>query len=167
MSFVVTFARENLKFSAAHFTVFPDGQVERLHGHNYQVSVALHGEQLRGGLLFPFHEIKPQILALCQAWDERVLLPAASPALRIGREGTQVQVEVRSAVVRKFYSFPAEDVILLPLDNISCENLASHLLAALAEWIGTKGFPLHHLELSLSESPGQSVRAEMDLPAAN
>jgi len=165
MSYVVTFARENLKFSAAHFTLFPDGQVERLHGHNYQVSVELHGKQLSGGLLFPFHEIKPQILALCQAWDERVLLPEASPALRLCREGTQLQVEVRTALLRKFYSFPAEEVVLLPLDNISCENLARHLLISLAEWIRAMGFPLHLIQLSLSESPGQSVRFGMDLAA--
>ena len=31
--------KEYLKFSAAHFLIFPDGSAERLHGHNYRVYV--------------------------------------------------------------------------------------------------------------------------------
>jgi len=33
--------KEYLKFSAAHFLIFPDGSAERLHGDNYRVFVAL------------------------------------------------------------------------------------------------------------------------------
>ena len=33
--------KEYLRFSAAHFLIFPDGSAERLHGHNYRVYVAL------------------------------------------------------------------------------------------------------------------------------
>ena len=33
--------KEYLKFSAAHFLIFPDGSAERLHGHNYRVEVAV------------------------------------------------------------------------------------------------------------------------------
>jgi 6-pyruvoyltetrahydropterin/6-carboxytetrahydropterin synthase len=33
--------KENIKFSSAHMTVFPDGTKEALHGHNYQVELTL------------------------------------------------------------------------------------------------------------------------------
>ena len=33
--------KDNLKFSAAHMTVFPDGSKEGLHGHNYEVELAV------------------------------------------------------------------------------------------------------------------------------
>ena len=40
-SFRVHVTKDYLKFSAAHFIAYP-GFRERLHGHNYRVSVAVH-----------------------------------------------------------------------------------------------------------------------------
>ena len=42
--------KEYLKFSAAHFLIFPDGSAERLHGHNYRVYVSVEARlsRLRG-----------------------------------------------------------------------------------------------------------------------
>jgi len=37
--FTVNLRKERNKFSSAHFTLFPDGSVEKLHGHNYFVEV--------------------------------------------------------------------------------------------------------------------------------
>ena len=42
--------KEYLKFSCAHFLIFPDGSKERLHGHNYQVTAEVDGN-LVGALL--------------------------------------------------------------------------------------------------------------------
>ena len=39
--FTVRLAKQDFKFSAAHFTLFPDGTAELLHGHNFQVAVAV------------------------------------------------------------------------------------------------------------------------------
>ena len=36
--------KDYLKFSAAHFLIFPDGSAERLHGHNYKVYVTIETE---------------------------------------------------------------------------------------------------------------------------
>ena len=36
--------KENMKFSAAHFTIFSDTHREHLHGHNYTAHVALTTE---------------------------------------------------------------------------------------------------------------------------
>jgi 6-pyruvoyl-tetrahydropterin synthase len=41
-NFSIHVAKENLKFSAAHFIAYP-GFREPLHGHNYQVGVYLEG----------------------------------------------------------------------------------------------------------------------------
>jgi hypothetical protein len=36
-SWSIQIDKDYLKFSAAHFLIFPDGTAERLHGHNYKV----------------------------------------------------------------------------------------------------------------------------------
>ena len=40
-SWTIHIRKDNLKFSAAHMTVFPDGRKEGLHGHNYQVELTV------------------------------------------------------------------------------------------------------------------------------
>jgi 6-pyruvoyl-tetrahydropterin synthase len=149
----VLLGKDRQKFSCGHFTVFADGTVERLHGHNYHVAVTLRGPTLQTGLLFPFHTVKATIVAICNAWDERILLPTVrrtqtrllartcamvtltrrwlqtSPAVQVKVAGEQVEVAVAvgaapGAVRHKRYSLPTEDVVLLECDNITCENLA-------------------------------------------
>jgi 6-pyruvoyl-tetrahydropterin synthase len=44
--FHIELAKEDFKFSAAHFTLFGPDAAERLHGHNYRVTVAVEGEEL-------------------------------------------------------------------------------------------------------------------------
>ncbi len=46
----------NLSFSAAHFITF-GGKCERLHGHNYAVSVILEGNLTEDRYVFDFVEL--------------------------------------------------------------------------------------------------------------
>ena len=157
MSYAVTFAKDRFKFSAAHFTLFPDGTAERLHGHNYRVRVTLRGKRLKDGLLFPFHLVKPLIDQLCEAWDERVLLPAHSAWVRLSVSGAQRDVRVDTPLVSKRYSFPEEDVVLLNCDNTSLEQLARLFANALSARLGDLNAAIEGVEVSISESRGQSV----------
>ena len=157
MSYRVDFYKDKQKFSAAHFTLFNDGELERLHGHNYTVQVALRGSQLQRGLLFPFHDVKPLINRLCDAWDEYVLLPAESDWVRLTEKGGQIEVEVTTPKHRKFYSFPHQDVVLLPCDNVSCENLAMLMTRRLVQAFKEKDLSITEVEIILGESKGQTV----------
>ena len=157
MSYRVTFNKDRQKFSAAHFTIFEDGEVERLHGHNYYVEVALEGPALSTGLLFPFHEVKPVINELCKAWDEYVLLPTRAPWLALREEGEQIEALLETPEVSKRYSFPKEDVVLLDCDNISSENLAGLFLEALLARLRDRDLGITSVEVSVSESTGQRV----------
>ena len=56
-SFRVHVTKDYLKFSAAHFIAYP-GFRERLHGHNYRVSVALHGRLGPQGYVVDFGVVK-------------------------------------------------------------------------------------------------------------
>lgn len=163
MSLNVRFAKDRQKFAAAHFTVFPDGNVERLHGHNYVVAVGLVGDTLDMGLIFPFHLIKPEIQKFCDHWDERVLLPKQCKWLTISEAGDQLDLHLKTPRVNKHYSFPREDVVLLDIDNISCENLAKLFWRNLAQSILPLDLSLKQLEVTISESAGQSVTVTKNL----
>src|SRR5262249_14774429 len=117
----VVLAKEDFKFSAAHFTLFADGRAELLHGHNYRVRVALAGGDLDGeGLLVDIESFKRTLRALCAGLDSRMLIPGESARLQWEREGDAVAVRFGE----RAYRFPAADTLVLPLANTSIELLA-------------------------------------------
>ena len=157
MDFRINFAKDRQKFSAGHFTLFPDGEVERLHGHNYRVSVSLVGPKLERGLLFPFHRVKAAVQRLCDLWDKYVLLPGSSDWVTIHPVDAQYEVIVKTPSCHKFYSFPREDVVVLDCNNISCENLTALFADRLADDLEDRSLSWTELEVAIAESPGQSA----------
>lgn len=146
--------KEYLKFSAAHFLIFPDGSAERLHGHNYRVYVEIDGRLSPEGLVLDFKEVKPVIRELVDSLDEHWLIPGRHPVLTWNQRDDGV-VEVR--YLERYYAAPKEDVIVLPINNTSAENFAGwlgrELLGALR-----KRFPevwIRVLEVAVEETPGQ------------
>ncbi len=55
--FSIHVAKENLKFSAAHFIAYP-GFREPLHGHNYQVGINVEGRLASTGYVLDFGLVK-------------------------------------------------------------------------------------------------------------
>lgn len=146
--------KEYLKFSAAHFLIFPDGSAERLHGHNYRVTVALEARLSPHGLVLDFQHIKPLVRELVDELDERWLVPAEHPELRATPRPDGV-IEVRYR--ERYYAAPADDVLLLPLNNTSAENLAALLARRLLERLRARhpDLEVRVLVLSVEETPGQ------------
>src|SRR6058998_1115697 len=92
-------AKEDFKFSAAHFTLFSDSRAELLHGHNYRVALELAGGELdRWGLFADIEGVKEVVRGLCKRLDSRTLVPAESPELSWSRE--EGEVEIRFGVRR-------------------------------------------------------------------
>lgn len=151
--YTLRLAKEDFKFAAAHFTLFPGGRAELLHGHNYRVRVELAGDELGDcGLLFDLAEAKVAIRAACAELDERTLIPTASDRVAVGREGDNLEVRFDD----RAYRFPLDDVALLPLENVSIELLAAFLWRALAPAFA--GSPVASLAVEVEESSGQSCR---------
>jgi 6-pyruvoyltetrahydropterin/6-carboxytetrahydropterin synthase len=163
MSYKIRLEKENFKFSGSHFTIFGPGNAERLHGHNYYVSVELRMAEIDHeiGLAFDFNAIKPLIRDLTASLDEYVLLPENSTHLKIERDGSAV----RAIFGSKRYEFPAEDVRILPLSNISSEELARLLANELiAKLRANPAFEsVNSLSLGVEETRGQSVYHELVL----
>ena len=157
--YVLTLAKEDFKFSAAHFTLFPDGRAERLHGHDYRLRVRLTAESLgRGGLVADIAAVKRHIRALCARLDERVLLPGRSPALDLNPVGDHIEVHLAA----RRYRFPSDEVLQLDVENVTIELLAHFAWRELAALLGGDGGALT-LAVDVEETAGQSCRYEARL----
>ena len=153
-TWAIDLAKEAFKFSAAHFLIFPDGTAERLHGHNYRVFVSLESGLCDHGLVVDFKMIKPLIKEIVDELDEHWLLPGLHPVLE-AELITPDQYEVR--YLERRYQAPAEDVIVLPVNNTSVENLATYLVDVLRERFETR-FPevsLGMMKVAVEETSGQ------------
>ncbi len=146
--------KENFKFSAAHFLIFPDGSAERLHGHNYRVFVEIAALLSPHGLVLDFKQIKPVVRELCDELDEHWLVPGEHATLRWSEvEGGNIEVRY----LERVYRAPRDDVLVLPINNTSSENLAT--------WVGREllrrcraRFPavvVSELRVAVEETAGQ------------
>ena len=152
-SWSISIEKDYLKFSAAHFLIFPDGTAERLHGHNYKVYVDVHTDLDAHGLVVNFKEIKPLIRALCDELDEHLLLPGQHPVLTTRRVGAQLEIRYRE----RHYLIPADEVIVLPIGNTSDENLATWFGRTLRSRMAAvwPTLAVRRLCVGVEETPGQ------------
>ena len=146
--------KEYFKFSAAHFLIFPDGTAERLHGHNYRVFVEIDAALTRFGLVIDFRMVKPVVRELCDELDEHWLVPGEHPVLE-HRARPDGVTEVRYR--ERYYAAPTADVLVLPINNTSSENLATWLGHELARRIRARFEDVHvsRLRVAVEETPGQ------------
>ncbi len=155
-SYSISIRKEAFKFSSAHMTVFPDGTKEALHGHNYSTEVSLDLKDISLKNLISFSYFKKAIREICDEWDEKVLLPANCPFLEFI---LQTEVEVEFLLCKKRYVLPREEVVLLPLDNITAETLSKEfglrLLQKFSQPILAEA--LLGIRVRIDESPGQGA----------
>lgn len=157
--------KETIKFSAAHMTVFPDGTKEPLHGHNYQVSLTLEISDASLKSMVRFTELKKSLAALCAKWDERVLLAARCPFLRVrGRAGGEIEF----TLCRKRYVLPEDEVVMVPIENVTTELLSKELCRKFIKKLDRKSLArnLRAVALRVDESGGQGSSYEWRNPAA-
>lgn len=143
--------KEAQKFSAGHFTIFSATHRERLHGHNFTVGVTLDGAVDEGGLMGDYRTWKLLLEDLCAAWNEVTLLPGRSPHLALRREGDLLLARFDGRDI----PFLADDVLVLPVRNITVEELSAHFLEVLRERAGEACDTLDAIEVRVSSGPGQ------------
>jgi 6-pyruvoyltetrahydropterin/6-carboxytetrahydropterin synthase len=149
-SFTLILAKEDFKFSCAHFTLFGPDDAELLHGHNYQVALELIGFRLdEFGLLADIVPLKKAIRSACARLDSRTLIPFASPLLTITESGDEVEIRFRG----RRYLLPRQDVVFLPLANTSMELFAQMLWQELHPLLP---IGLSSLGVAVAETAGQS-----------
>ncbi|MDC0255303.1 6-carboxytetrahydropterin synthase [Bacteriovoracales bacterium] len=153
--FSIRVYKQYFNFSSSHFLIFEDGTREPLHGHNYRVNVKGNAPIQSSDMVFDFLDIKPIVREVCDSLDHRFLLPGENPNLKIKEDLGQLVIETPD---KSTFSFPKQDVIILPIPNTSAERLAIYISYEIRSRIKKKfsfSFPL--LEIEVEETPGQSA----------
>ena len=150
----IRLAKENMKFSAGHFTIFSASERERLHGHNFRVEADIEARMLGNGMCFDYGIYKDRIVALCRELNEWTILPTRSPYLRIEEDGDQVFAHFAGRRI----PFLREDVLLLPIENATLEEFAGWFLGRLAEdREALRAHRIDAIEVRVFSGPGQSA----------
>ena len=153
MMYSVVVEKGNLRFSAAHFISF-GGKCERLHGHNYAVSVALEGELTEDHYVFDFVELKKAARRICDHLDHHFLLPLRSGFMDIEEADKEWVIRFKN----RRYVFPAEDVLALPVHNITAEKLAEYICNQILDVLNEQGAEnLSAITVGVEEAPGQTA----------
>ncbi|MCL1985368.1 MAG: 6-carboxytetrahydropterin synthase, partial [Betaproteobacteria bacterium] len=106
----ITVEKGNLSFSAAHFISLA-GKCERIHGHNYAVSVTFVGSLTDDRYVFDFVECKRLVKKLCDRLDHRFLLPRKNSCVTVSEADGEVEIRLKD----RRYIFPRQDVLELEL----------------------------------------------------
>jgi 6-pyruvoyltetrahydropterin/6-carboxytetrahydropterin synthase len=158
----IEISKEYLHFAAAHFTLFSDTERENLHGHNFQVTLDAEAPVQDDGLTFDYNILKRTLKALCDELDEQVLMPEHSPHLAI-EQGDGYTYAVFNA---ERIPFLARDLTLLPVRNVTVEELAHYMLERLVAHDDIRALAIDSLHLRCSSGEGQWASAHWNSAGA-
>lgn len=136
--FSVYVSKGDFRFNCAHFIAFK-GFRERLHGHNYRLSVKITGVDTIGhdGYVIDFGDIKKATRKLCKAMNEFFICPMNSDVLEISEVDSQMCLVCEDG---SEFSFPKKDVLALPIVHSSAEELAHYFWCQLIRYLRYKRY---------------------------
>ncbi len=150
------FYKGPLKFSSGHFTIFSATERERLHGHNYALEVSISAAIDQPGITFDYRIFKEKILTLCKHLHRYFLLPGESPYLMITEQDEYYYAEFN----HKKIPFLKEDVLILPLTNITLEELSKWFVCQLiSDQSFIKAHDIKNIIIKVFNSNEQSAEA--------
>jgi 6-pyruvoyltetrahydropterin/6-carboxytetrahydropterin synthase len=163
--FEIYVSKDTFKFNASHFVAFP-GFRERLHGHNYRVSVRLVGSRKVGGdgYVLDFGCVKEAVKTVCMGLNEYFLVPMLSDVLTITCSDVSVTIMTEDGCN---FVFPRDDCILLPIVHSTAEELAVYLYGKIlgqldAKYMRQRG--VTEMAITVSEGAGQDATFRREIP---
>lgn len=147
----IEISKEYLNFSAGHFTIFGPGERENLHGHNFQVRCAVTAAVGDNGMAFDYVLLKRVLRELCDALDERMLLPERSPYLDLAHGDGLVVARFGDEEI----PFLERDCLALPITNVTIEALSGLLLDRLRRRPELAEHEISAIEVGVSSGSGQ------------
>lgn len=153
-------SKDYFKFNSAHFMAYT-GFRERLHGHNYRVSVRVTGALGPDGYVVDFGDIKHGARMICEEIDERTIIPVDSDCLDVSQSNGQIELVCEDG---SRFSFPAADCALLPIRHSSAEELASYICRRLVDELAVlSSRGVDSVEVAVAEAPLQEARCRLEL----
>ena len=154
INFSIKVYKQYFNFAASHFLIFEDGSREPLHGHNYRVMIKGEASTLKADMVFDFLDIKPIVREVCDSLDHKLLLPKENSLIEIHEDDSNIKVKTKDS----HFSFPKQDVLLLPIPNTSAERLAVYINENVRRITYERfDFKFASLEIEVEETPGQSA----------
>lgn len=153
----VELQKESMKFSAGHTTIFSATEREPLHGHMYCVYLALTTWVEENGMTFDYRYYKERIHKLCRQLNQTFLMPQCSPFLEYSEDKEHYYFTFN----HKKIPFLKEDVTLMPLSNITVEELSRWFVNELIK--ESEELDRHRIEkvvVKVFSAPGQSASHE-------
>jgi 6-pyruvoyltetrahydropterin/6-carboxytetrahydropterin synthase len=150
----VELQKPSMSFAAGHTTIFSATDREPLHGHRYELYLALSTHIETNGLTFDYRHYKEQVQTLCKQLDQTFLMPANSPFLTYDEDETYHYFTFN----KKKIPFLKEDVTLMPLTNITVEELSRWFVQELThDEVALERHHITRLKIKVFSSPGQSA----------
>lgn len=150
----VELQKESMKFSAGHTTIFSATEREPLHGHMYSVYLALTTSIKENGMAFDYRYYKQKIHALCNSLNQIFLMPKFSPFLTIDEDKEYYYFTFAG----KKMPFLKEDIKILPVTNITVEELSRWFVEGLIEnELELNKHCIEKIVVKVFSAPGQSA----------
>ena len=146
--------KENMCFNAGHTTIFSATEREPLHGHYYQVFVAITAWVSENGMKFDYRYYKLRVGSLCAVLNQIFLMPMYSPYLEFSQDEAYYYFSFNG----KTMPFLKEDIKLMPVSNITIEELSKWFVSQLTN--NTQellDFDIEKIEVKVFSAPGQSA----------
>jgi 6-pyruvoyltetrahydropterin/6-carboxytetrahydropterin synthase len=146
-------------FCAGHFITLTDDLCEPVHGHNWLVGVDVEGQPDAHGMVVDFIRLRDLLAAIVARLDHRMLLPTRNPLLDVSTAEVGVgRAEVTIRFRDRRWVFPADECVLLPVQNTTAEFLARWIGHELVAAMAAIGSPLAgRLRVEVDECLGQSA----------
>jgi 6-pyruvoyltetrahydropterin/6-carboxytetrahydropterin synthase len=122
----ISIRKQAFKFSCGHFTLLSGSRRELLHGHDYFISFELDYPSQK---FIDYNIFKNEIKILCQMLDEKVIIPSKSKHLKIKKKEKNIEITFNN----DFFSLPSKDILLLPIENSTLEELSHYIFSTLAK----------------------------------
>jgi 6-pyruvoyltetrahydropterin/6-carboxytetrahydropterin synthase len=146
--------KEDMKFSAGHFTIFSQTIREDLHGHNYNLYASFTTEINDEGLSFDYRFYKEKLFELCQSLDETFLLPGKSKYLVITENDDYYHAKFSD---EPMIIFLKRDVKILPVSNVTVEELSNWFMQQiLSDQQELENNKILDIKVKVFSGPGQS-----------
>ena len=146
--------KESMTFNAGHTTIFSATEREPLHGHYYQVAVAVDTWVCENGMKFDYRYYKKRVGDLCKQLNQTFLMPMYSPHLIFSEDQEYYYFKFN----HKTMPFLKEDVTLMPLTNITVEELSRWFVQQLTkDESELQNLAIEGITVKVFSAPGQSA----------
>lgn len=144
--------KEDMKFSAGHFTIFSSTEREDLHGHNFRVYAKLKLVIGNNGMAADYGPIKKMLRQICNSLDEKFIIPKLSPHIKISEKNPYTLIHFNGEEI----PFLPRDILILDIVNSSLEEFSRYIAEKIiSDKTTCSAIGLKELTVKVSSGPGQ------------